>query len=88
MNQYVFGAICLAVLIAFGSFYLTNDLGGNSHFDKAGENWKRKWVVTSLNHTLLDYFWSLLDTNNYRAPVVWPYLKTLRQTSNYAIKFG
>lgn len=42
MNQYVFGAICLAVLIAFGSYYLTSDLGGNSHFDKAGENWKRK----------------------------------------------
>lgn len=42
MNQYVFGAICLAVLIAFGSYYVTSDLGGNSHFDKAGENWKRK----------------------------------------------
>jgi len=42
MNQYVFGAIVLAALIAFGSFYLTSDLRGNSHFDKAGENWKRK----------------------------------------------
>ena len=71
MNQYVFGAICLAVLIAFGSFYLTSDLGGNSHFDKAGENWKRKWVVTIFNNTLfnntlLDHSWSLRSTINNR----------------------
>ena len=42
MNQYILGAILIAGLLAFGSIYISSDMGGNSHFDKAGENWKRK----------------------------------------------
>ena len=42
MNKYAFGVICLMTLIGFGMFYVSSDFGGNSHFDQAGENWKRK----------------------------------------------
>lgn len=42
MRQYVLGFVFILVLVVFGYYYTSNDLGGNDHFDKAGENWKRK----------------------------------------------
>ena len=87
MNQYVFGAICLAVLIAFGSFYLTSDLGGNSHFDKAGENWKRKRAVIISKEKLLNHLSQFLSHYNNRVTAVQAYQETCAQSSNRAIKF-
>lgn len=42
MKKYAFGLVFLLALIGFGIFYVSSDFGGNSHFDQAGENWKRK----------------------------------------------
>jgi len=42
MNQNLIAVAIALMLVAFGYYYVSNDLGGNAHFDKAGENWKRK----------------------------------------------